>query len=329
MGPGDLDQALCDLHVPENPNVLAGMGGSEDAGVFRLNDETALIQTVDFFTPIVDDPRIFGRAAAANSLSDVYAMGGRPITAMNVVCFPIKKLGIEYLQSILAGGLDIMREAGVALVGGHSVEDDEPKYGLSVSGIVHPDRIMTNSALRPGDSLVLTKPVGTGAIAAAFKGNLASDASMDAMVRTMCTLNKTSSEVASRYGVRAATDVTGFGLAGHLVEMAKACSCLVRLRSDAVPVLEGAAESVSMGMVPKGAHSNRDYFGRWTKVDPNLPLEVSDLMFDPQTSGGLILGIPAEKAGDLVKSLCDEGVGSASEIGEVLDVQTEGRLEII
>jgi|GEM_PF-3155710 len=214
MGPADLDQALCGLEIPFDANILAGVAGSEDAGVYRLSDDLALVQTVDFFTPIVDDPRIFGRVAAANSLSDVYAMGGRPITAMNVVCFPSKKLGIAVLRGILEGGLDILKQAGVALVGGHSVDDDEPKYGLSVSGLIHPDRIMTNSGLKPGDRLVLTKAVGTGVIATASKADLASLESTDAMVRSMCALNKEASEVAVRAGVRACTDITGFGLGG-------------------------------------------------------------------------------------------------------------------
>ena len=178
------------MDIPVDPNVLAGIGGSEDAGVYRLSDDEALIQTVDFFTPIVDDPRIFGMAAAANTLSDVYAMGGRPITALNVVCYPLAKLGIESLKSVLAGGLEILREAQVALVGGHSVEDDEPKYGLCVSGLVHPNRIMRNSSLRPGDKIILTKAVGTGVIATAIKGGLASSGSVNAMVTSMCTTNR-------------------------------------------------------------------------------------------------------------------------------------------
>ena len=185
MGPGDLEQALCGMEIPTDPNVLAGIKGSEDAGVYKLNDTTALVQTIDFFTPIVDDPYVFGRVAAVNSLSDVYAMGARPLTAMNVVCFPIKKLGIEMLRAILQGGLEAMAEAGVALVGGHSVEDDEPKYGLSVTGLVHPERIMKNSSLQPGDRLILTKAVGTGVIATALKGGVASPESVEAMVRSM------------------------------------------------------------------------------------------------------------------------------------------------
>jgi len=329
MGPGDLEQALCGMDIPADPNVLAGIGKYEDAGVYKLNETTALVQTIDFFTPIVDDPRDFGRAAAANSLSDVYAMGGRPLTAMNVVCFPTKRLGIPMLRSILEGGLEIMREAGVALVGGHSVEDDEPKYGLAVTGLVHPERIMRNSSLRPGDRLVLTKAVGTGVVATALKGKLASAEVIEAMVRSMCTLNKVAAEIAVNFEVRACTDVTGFGLAGHLVEMARASSCKLRLDSDRVPILDGAMEAASMGLIPAGAHANRKFFGSWITLTSTAPLERQDLMFDPQTSGGLVFGIAADRASAFCEALLDAGVGMAAEIGEVPESHPEGHLEIV
>jgi selenide, water dikinase len=305
------------------------MEGSEDAGVYKISADLALVQTVDFFTPIVDDPRVFGRAAAANSLSDVYAMGGSPVTAMNIVCFPIRKLGLDILRNIMEGGLEILREAGVALVGGHSVEDDEPKYGLSVTGLVHPDKIMTNSGLRPGDKLILTKAIGTGIIATAVKGGLASAESVEDMVRTMCTLNKKASEIAVLFGARACTDVTGFGLAGHLVEMARASKCRVRIRADAVPVLHGVLEAASMGLVPAGAHANRKHFSAWITVNPEMSLERADLMFDPQTSGGLLIGIPAAQTGDLVERLLSEGVAPLAEIGKVTGPDTDGHLEIV
>lgn len=309
--------------------MITGIEGSEDAGVYKLSPDLALVQTIDFFTPIVDDPRVFGRAAAANSLSDAYAMGGRPLTAMNVVCFPIRKLGLDMLRAILEGGLEILREAGVALIGGHSVEDDEPKYGLSVTGLVHPDKIMTNSGLRPGDKLILTKAIGTGIIATAVKGGLASAESAEAMVTSMCTLNKQASEVAVSLGARACTDVTGFGLAGHLVEMARASKCRVRILADAVPDLQGALEAASMGLIPGGAHGNRKYFSAWTKVDPGVALERGDLMFDPQTSGGLLIGIRADQANQLIQQLKAQGVQPVALIGEVIDHESEGSLEII
>lgn len=329
MGPGDLEQALCGVDVPTDPNVITGFQGSEDAGVYRLNDTTALVQTVDFFTPIVDDPRIFGRAAAANSLSDVYAMGGRPITAMNIVCFPVKKLGIATLRGILEGGLEVLKEAGVALVGGHSVEDDEPKYGLSVTGVVHPEHVMTNSGLQPGDRLVVTKAIGSGLVATALKAQLASPESLEAMERSLCALNKTASEVAVRYGLKGCTDITGFGLAGHLVEMARASGCRMSLRSRDVPLLEGAMNAVSMGLVPAGARANRDFFGAWTAIDDRLSPETIDLMFDPQTSGGLVLGVPPDRSAEIVAAMREEGVAVAQEIGEVLEPDTPGRLEIV
>jgi len=328
MGPGDLDQALCGVRLPHDPNVITGFLGSEDAGVYRLDDSTALVQTVDFFTPIVDDPRTFGRAAAANSLSDVYAMGGRPLTALNIVCFPIKKLGMAMLRSILQGGMDVLKEAGVALVGGHSVEDDEPKYGLSVTGLVHPDRVMTNSSLRPGDRLVLTKAVGTGLIATTIKAQLASSKSIEAMVASMCALNKIASEVAVRFGVRACTDVTGFGLAGHLVEMARASRCRLRIHARGVPVLDGAMDAASMGLVPAGARSNYKFFSTWTTIESGLSPEIVDLMFDPQTSGGLVMGIPSDSSRDFTAALHDDGVEIAAVIGEVYDSDSEGQLEI-
>jgi selenide,water dikinase len=315
--------------MPADPNVLAGIAGSEDAGVYKISDDTALVQTIDFFTPIVDDPETFGRAAAANSLSDVYAMGGRPITAMNVVCFPLQKLGIEILRRILKGGLETMREAGVALVGGHSVEDAEPKYGLSVTGIVHPNKIMTNSGLKPGDRLFLTKSVGTGVIATALKAGLASPESVEGMVRSMCALNRVPSEVAVEFGARACTDITGFGLAGHLVEMARASSCRIRLSSEAAPILAGAVEAASMGLIPGGAHSNRKYFGSWITIDPAVKLVKTDLIFDPQTSGGLVIGVRPEKARDFAQALIERGVEVVAEIGTVVDGDSEGHLEIV
>jgi selenide,water dikinase len=314
--------------VPCDPNVLVGFSGSEDAGVYKINADTAIVQTVDFFTPIVDDPRVFGMASAANSLSDVYAMGGRPITAMNVVCFPVKKLGLETLRAILEGGLEILRQAGVALMGGHSVEDDEPKYGLSVTGIVHPDHIMTNSGLRPGDHLMLTKALGTGVIATALKAGLAPEASVAAMIDSMCVINKAASEVAVRLGTKGCTDITGFGLAGHLVEMARAGKCRIRIKAGAVPLLEGARDVASMGLIPGGAYSNRKFFSSWITLDPAVPTDIADLIFDPQTSGGLVLGVQADKVEAFRAALLSEGVSIAADIGEVLEPDPEGHLEI-
>lgn len=308
--------------------MLAGIGGSEDAGVYKLNDQTALVQTLDFFTPIVDDPRVFGRAAAANALSDVYAMGAKPITAMNVVCFPTRKLGIDKLRQVLEGGLDVLREAGVSLVGGHSVEDDEPKYGMSVLGIVHPEKIMRNSALAPGDKVVLTKPIGVGVIATSIKAGLGSDKSVADFERSICALNNIASEVAVKWSIRACTDVTGFGLAGHLTEMALASKCMIRVNSARVPLLKGAYDAAAMGLVPAGAYSNRDYYSAWVIVGSGLPQAVCDLMFDPQTSGGLLLGVPAQSAAAFVEDLNRAGVPGAAIIADVIDEDPEGSVEM-
>lgn len=297
--------------------------------MYKLNDDTAIVQTIDFFTPIVDDPKIFGMVSAANSLSDIYAMGGRPITAMNVVCFPIKKLSLDTLRQILEGGLQILREAGVALVGGHSVEDDEPKYGLSVTGLIHPKRIMTNGGIQPGDRLILTKALGTGVIATAVKAKLAEPSSIEAMVNSMCTINRIASEVAVRFGVKGCTDITGFGLVGHLVEMARAGKALIRIRAKSVPFLEGARDSASMGLIPGGAYGNRTFFGEWTTLDPTIPTDVADLLFDPQTSGGLVMAIPEEKTADFVAALLTEGVNFAAEIGTVERFDQRGHVELL
>ena len=297
--------------------------------MYKMDDNIALVQTVDFFTPVVDDPLVFGRAAAANSLSDVYAMGARPLTAMNIVCFPTKKLGIQKLRLILEGGLEILREAGVSLIGGHSVEDDEPKFGMSVLGIVHPKQIMTNDALMPGDQIVLTKAIGAGVIATAVKAGLASAESILDFERSICALNKESSEIAIKWKIRACTDVTGFGLAGHLTEMAIAGKRKIRVYSSSVPLLNGAHRYASMGLIPAGAYANRDYYVDWVRIDVGVSEIVKDLMFDPQTSGGLLLGVPAEHAKRFVKELIEAGISIAAIIGDVVDFDPSGSVEIV
>ena len=296
--------------------------------MYKLNEEIALVQTIDFFTPIVDDPRIFGRAAAANSLSDVYAMGARPITAMNVVCFPTRKLGVDVLRRVLEGGMDVLRQAGVSLIGGHSVEDDEPKYGMSVLGLVHPQKIMKNSSLKPGDRIILTKPVGAGIIATQIKAGMQTDNVREHFERTICALNDVASEIAVKWNVQACTDVTGFGLAGHLTEMAVASKCRIRINSDSVPLLEGAFDAASMGLVPAGAYANRDHYGVWVKTDGHVSETIKDLMFDPQTSGGLLMGVPDPLARSVVDELKRAGILAASIIGAVIDYDPDGLVEI-
>ena len=298
-----------------DPNVLVGIDTADDAGVYRLNDETALIQTLDFFTPIVDDPYLFGQIAATNSLSDVYAMGGRPLTAMNIVTFPICRLAPEVLLAILSGGQQKIAEAGAVMLGGHTIDDDEPKYGLSVTGVVHPDKVLTNAGARPGDALVLTKAIGTGVLYTAMRAELFATG-VAAAAASMARLNKYAAEVMLRYPVNACTDITGFGLLGHAFELADASQVDLELDSREVPLLPEAAEAAAMGLVPAGAYANRDYL-KQVDFQPAVPVNLQDLLFDPQTSGGLLISLPADRAAELVAELQSAGVTDAACIGRV------------
>ena len=322
-----MDQALERLRVRKDPNLIAGFEHGEDAGVYRVSEDLALIQTVDFFTPVVDDPYVFGQVAAANALSDVYAMGGRPLTCLNVVGFPIKQMGIEVLQRILEGGLSKIHEAGALLVGGHSVDDEELKYGLSVTGLVHPDRVVTNGGARAGDLLVLTKPLGTGIIATALKGELASEAAVARMIESMTALNKRPSELMQDIGVNACTDITGFGLVGHGLEMARASNKTVVFHTSKIPSLEEAEKYSTMGLVPGGAHANRDFASCGVDVETDILPHFLDILYDPQTSGGLLISLPPKKGKTLVDALHKEGWTAARIIGEVVD-EPKGRVII-
>ena len=295
---------------------MVGIETADDAGVYQINETTALIQTLDFFTPIVDDPYMFGQIAAANSLSDVYAMGGKPLTAMNIVAFPIGCLPAEVLGDILRGGQDKVIEAGAVIVGGHSIEDSEPKYGLSVTGIVHPDKILTNAGAQPGDLLILTKAIGTGVLSTAAKANLFPEG-VAAAVDSMAALNRTAAEVALQYKVHACTDITGFGLLGHVYEMASGSGVSIKLQSASIPLLPDAAAAAAMGLVPGGAYTNREYFKTVT-IDSSVPVYIQDLCFDPQTSGGLLFSVPADRANELLQKLQQAGVKQAAIIGEVI-----------
>ena len=307
---------LCQLKKPNDPRLLVGIETADDAGVYQINETTALIQTLDFFTPIVDDPYMFGQIAAANSLSDVYAMGGKPLTAMNIVAFPIGCLPAEVLGDILRGGQDKVIEAGAVIVGGHSIEDSEPKYGLSVTGIVHPDKILTNAGAQPGDLLVLTKAIGTGVLSTAAKANLFPEG-VAAAVDSMAALNRTAAEVALQYKVHACTDITGFGLLGHVYEMASGSGVSIKLQSASIPLLPDAAAAAAMGLVPGGAYTNREYFKTVT-IDSSVPVYIQDLCFDPQTSGGLLFSVPADRANELLQKLQQAGIKQAAIIGEVI-----------
>ncbi len=277
------------------------------------------MQTLDFFTPIVDDPYTFGQIGAANALSDVYAMGGKPLTAMNIVCFPEKTMAMSILTDILQGGLDKMHEAGVILVGGHSVEDEELKYGISVTGTVHPDRVVLNNSARAGDRLILTKPLGTGIISTAIKGNEADEAAVAKIVKSMSTLNGKASELMQAIGVNACTDVTGFGLLGHAAEMIEGTRVGMVIDSAAVPFFPEAKELAEMGMIPGGLHRNRDFRKNMVAIDRSVPQFLADILFDPQTSGGLLISVPKLKVSQLLDSLHKEGVAEAAVIGEVVD----------
>ena len=248
---------------PTNANVLVGLDRADDAGVYKVSDDLALIQTVDFFTPIVDDPYAFGQIAAANALSDIYAMGGIPKTAMNLVAFPLKTMDISVLRQIIQGGLDKMTEAGVVLIGGHSIEDSELKYGLSVTGFIHPGRVLTKKTIRPGDRLILTKPLGTGIVNTAIKGGLASSSVIESTIRLMATLNRRAAEIMSDYPVSACTDITGFGLIGHLAEMVAGSGFGMTIHASMLPVIPEAREYAAMGLVPAGAYKNREFREKW------------------------------------------------------------------
>lgn len=306
------------LPLISDPNLIAGMERAEDAGVYKLSDELAVVQTLDFFTPIVDDPYTFGQITAANALSDVYAMGGRPLTAMNIVCFPIKTMDISVLREILTGGLDKLREAGVVLVGGHSVEDKELKYGLSVTGIIHPAKVVLNTGARVGDRLILTKPLGIGIISTALKGGVAGEEVVSKAIRCMVALNKTASELMMEVKVHACTDVTGFGLLGHACEMIEGTNIGMVIHSSAVPFFPEVKELTEMGLVPGGLHRNREFRMNMVSVDSQVPDYLVDIFFDPQTSGGLLISIPESEARLLLQRMHEHGIQEAVIIGEVV-----------
>jgi len=293
-----------------------GLDKADDAGVYRITDEIAMIQTVDFFTPVTDDPFHFGQIAAANALSDVYAMGGVPKTAMNLVAFPLGKMDLSVLRSILEGGLDKMREAGVVLVGGHSIEDKELKYGLSVTGFIHPDRILTKKNLCPGDRLILTKPLGTGILITAMKAGLVSENVQNSVIRLMAELNKNAAEIMQNFPVHACTDITGFGLLGHLAEMVQGSGCGVRIFADQVPLIPEAVEFASMGLIPAGAYRNLEFREKMIEFSGKQSRIMPYLLFDPQTSGGLLICVAPERAEELLQTMRQKGI-EAAEIGEV------------
>jgi len=304
--------------------VLVGFDHADDAGVYRLGADTALVQTVDFFTPVVDDPYTFGQIAATNALSDVYAMGGRPLTSLALVCFP-EKGDLAVLERILAGGLSKMIEAGCTVIGGHSIRDDETKFGYSVTGLIDPRRVLTNGGAKPGDRLLLTKALGTGVISTAIKKGVAKQSWIDAAIASMTTLNKTAAEVITSHGgapvpahfdVHALTDITGFGLIGHAREMALASNASLRLYASQVPLLEGALDCVRAGYIPGGLKANREFAECVVAYENGISEEVRTILYDPQTAGGLLISVAPDDAIELMRALNAAGV-PAVEIGEV------------
>jgi selenide,water dikinase len=312
-------QVLHQLPVSHDPNLILGGSGTDDAAVYKISEDIALVQTVDYFTPIVDDPYTFGAIAAANALSDIYAMGVKPVMALNIVGFPVNELSLDILVEILRGGADKAKEAGIPIAGGHSIEDKEPKYGMVVTGLAHPDRIITNSGAKPGDVLILTKPIGTGIITTAVKAEVAAQESIDAAVNVMSTLNRAAAECMMKIGINSCTDVTGFGLLGHLYEMISASGVGAEVSYSKVPLIPGTWELADDLIIPAGTSRNHEYLGDHVIWDSELEYEEQMILCDAQTSGGLLISVPAEKSAALIESLEGSGALAASRIGRITE----------
>lgn len=315
IGPHILERVLKSVTSVTNERVLADMTGADDAGVYKISDTLALVQTLDFFTPVVNDPVLFGKIAAANALSDVYAMGGTPLTTMNIVGFPISLVEQGVLTDVLNGAASIVAEAGAAIVGGHSIENKEPIFGMSVTGQVDPNHIWKNKGAQVGDVLVLTKRIGTGIMNNALKADLFPTGTAQA-VASMSTLNRVAAEVAHNFTIHACTDVTGFSLMGHSVEMASASNVTIHIKTYNIPLFDDVIEAAQMGLVPAASYGNRKAITD-VQVDANLDGVWTDILFDPQTSGGLLFSVPATEGADLVKALRDVGVEGATIVGAV------------
>lgn len=322
LGPQQLDKVLCGLSQPTYPNIIADFKTSDDAGIYKVNETTALVQTLDFFPPIVDDPFLFGQIAATNSLSDVYAMGGRPVTAMSIVCFPKDTIDMSHLRAIMDGGLSKLVEAETALVGGHSVEDEEVKFGFSITGIVHPQKVLLNNNPTLGDKLIITKPIGTGVVNTALRAEMVSKQALETVTKFMTTLNKKASEIGEKYTISACTDITGFGLLGHACEMIEGTPVGFSIDAKAVPLLPNVTEYIQMGLIPAGTYRNKEYRKSFITNYDAVSADVIDTLFDPQTSGGLLFSVAANESADLIAELQDAGI-PAQVIGEVTDKREE------
>jgi selenide,water dikinase len=315
---------LQSLPKNEDPNLLVGFDTSDDAGVYKLTDEIAIITTADFITPPVNDPFIYGQIAAANAISDVYAMGGKPVTCINLVGFPSKKLPPEQLHQIMAGALDKITESGAVLAGGHSVEDAEPKFGLAVTGVVHPDKVWSNAAAQVGDELVLTKPIGSGVIFNAKLKNWVSESAFKECLDIVSALNRKAAEVMMDFEVHSATDITGFGLAGHSLEMGEGSGVLIEIDLAKTPIMREALAMYEKGMSTGVNKSNREQVEPKARFNPELPDWHLEIAFDPQTSGGLMAAVPAGKGEKLVAALHEAGVSAAAVIGSVKEAKGDG-----
>jgi len=303
LAPSDLAQVLSKMPPQSfSTDVLVGFETSDDAGVFRLDDKTALVQTVDFFTPIADEPEIYGRITAVNSLNDIYAMGGTPMTALSIVCYP-QKGDWEVLGKIILGGQKALNEENVVVLGGHSVDDQEIKFGYAITGIIHPDKVVKNSGAKAGDVLVLTKPLGTGVISTGIKFGKASDAAVEAALKTMTTSAREASKVMQELGANGCTDITGFGFLGHCFEMAKASSVTLNIESEKIPFLPDVIKLIEQKMLTRGDKNNREYVGNTVKFRGGISKEMESALFDPQTAGGLLISLEADKAETLIKKI--------------------------
>ncbi len=321
LGPCVLSSTLSGIRQPGNPNLLVGFQHAEDAGVYQLTDDMAIVQTVDFFPPIVDDPFTFGQITACNALSDIYAMGGRPITALSMVCFPPDKLDASVLAEIHRGGVDKLNEAGVVLLGGHSIQDADVKYGFAVTGLVHPRHFLLNNTPRLGDALLLTKPLGNGIVNTALRAEMAEVEDVQAATRYMTQLNKRPAELAADFDIHACTDITGFGLLGHLCEMLEGTGLGAEVMWNSLRLLPGALGYAEIGLVPGGARANRAYRLPWVAGAESIAPEHLDILFDPQTSGGLILALPPQQAQELCARMRREEIDAAV-IGKIVDKET-------
>ncbi|MBE6052761.1 MAG: selenide, water dikinase SelD [Clostridium sartagoforme] len=325
--PDDLAKVLKNIEVKEedrDPNLLVGFDKSDDAGVYKISDDLALVQTVDFFTPVANDPYTYGQIAAANALSDVYAMGGKPLTALNLSCFSAT-IGADILAEILKGGADKIREAGATIAGGHTITDEEIKYGVSVTGLVHPDKVISNSGAKVGDLLILTKPLGSGVLTTALKIEFITDEEFEEAAKVMSTLNKIASEEMQKIGANSCTDITGFGLIGHSYEMAAGSGVALEINSKKIPIMNKVGDLVKEYCLPSGAYSNEKHFEKWVSFGENIDDTMRLTLFDPQTSGGLLISVSEDKAKELLMNINNRSEIQAEIIGRVVEANKDNK----